>query len=545
MTLQDFHVETLDDGSRRLKKRSVLFEIQVDEDDVAAQQSGASTVFEFDDQLAIMFDVEIGSSDSQPPRTVTIRNLDSSTITAISGPRFLPGASQNDRLAVDQSTGTFTHSRRRYRLSAGYGDDLDVICEGNVLMAATSWNGVDRNTVVSLGADPVLRSGAQFQNVSTRIISRSWPPGATLGQIVEEVAEHAGLNFPDHGHLPQMSHEFAGGEILVGEVIEQLNNLLRRFRLSSRIDCGVLSVVRIRTGDAVLNVSEAELNAVPLITRTTGLIGVPDWRDNLIEFKHRMSSVLRPGRVFFLISNSVEGYFEVTKSRYYGDTWKDDWYVEVTGAPVRFASPTIENPIPITPADRGSLAEAARPDLAVFIAPLARVDGQRPVVTQAFSSDHQAIDISYYGGSNGRPVRAARSGTVEVEHLQSDPGQLGGEGGTYGNFIILDHGGGYRTLYAHLQKEEQPGQVTVDVPDQPLRAGDRVVAGEIIGYVGFTGLVKNQGEVVTDESGAHLHFEVHLNGFPIDPAIALGGGPGDVSHVSDLDWSLVGEGATD
>jgi len=63
-----------------------------------------------------------------------------------------------------------------------------------------------------------------------------------------------------------------------------------------------------------------------------------------------------------------------------------------------------------------------------------------------------------------------------------------------GNLIILDHGFGYETYYAHLSKFE-------------VRKGDKVKRGEVIGKVGNTGL----------STGAHLHYEVHKNGKVINP----------------------------
>ena len=65
-----------------------------------------------------------------------------------------------------------------------------------------------------------------------------------------------------------------------------------------------------------------------------------------------------------------------------------------------------------------------------------------------------------------------------------------------GNHIIVDHGFGYQTVYAHLSRFNN------------LRVGQKVTRGDIIGFVGSTGL----------STAPHLHYEVHLNGKKVDPA---------------------------
>ena len=66
--------------------------------------------------------------------------------------------------------------------------------------------------------------------------------------------------------------------------------------------------------------------------------------------------------------------------------------------------------------------------------------------------------------------------------------------GEYGNAVLIDHGGGWHTLYGQLSRLD-------------VRRGDCVAFGAPIGKVGSTGL----------SSGPHLHYEVRRNGEPIDP----------------------------
>jgi murein DD-endopeptidase MepM/ murein hydrolase activator NlpD len=97
---------------------------------------------------------------------------------------------------------------------------------------------------------------------------------------------------------------------------------------------------------------------------------------------------------------------------------------------------------------------------------------------------HEGIDIA---AAEGTPIRAAADGTVIL--MQSEY-----ESGGYGNYTCIDHGGGLSTCYAH-----QSSFAT--------STGASVSQGDLIGYVGNTG----------HSYGAHLHFEVRINGAPTDP----------------------------
>lgn len=98
---------------------------------------------------------------------------------------------------------------------------------------------------------------------------------------------------------------------------------------------------------------------------------------------------------------------------------------------------------------------------------------------------HQGIDIA---APTGTAVWAAQSGTVV------SAGQLGG----YGNMVLIDHGNGFTTIYAHLS------EIWVS-------AGESVGQGGNVGAMGCTGSC----------TGPHLHFETRVNGIPQDPMLYL------------------------
>lgn len=101
-------------------------------------------------------------------------------------------------------------------------------------------------------------------------------------------------------------------------------------------------------------------------------------------------------------------------------------------------------------------------------------------VTEAWSF-HTGVDL---GAAEGTPIYATRSGTVTTA-TYSD---------VYGNYVTINHGDGYSSLYGHMTH-------------YVVSAGEYVSQGEVIGYVGSTGW----------STGPHLHFTIYYNGSTVNP----------------------------
>ncbi|MFS8607187.1 MAG: peptidoglycan DD-metalloendopeptidase family protein [Gammaproteobacteria bacterium] len=95
---------------------------------------------------------------------------------------------------------------------------------------------------------------------------------------------------------------------------------------------------------------------------------------------------------------------------------------------------------------------------------------------------HRGVD---YAAPTGTPVRAAGDGKITFR----------GKNGGYGNVVMIEHGGNITTVYAHLSRFSQH------------KVGSRVKQGDVIGYVGATGLA----------TGPHLHYEYRVNGVHRNP----------------------------
>lgn len=104
------------------------------------------------------------------------------------------------------------------------------------------------------------------------------------------------------------------------------------------------------------------------------------------------------------------------------------------------------------------------------------------------SGFHNGVD---FAAPQGTPIYASRSGTVTTATALRDSN---GNYRSYGNYVVINHGDGYSSLYAHM---------TYYV----VAEGDYVTQGQLIGYVGSTG----------NSTGNHLHFTIFYNGSTVNP----------------------------
>ncbi len=102
---------------------------------------------------------------------------------------------------------------------------------------------------------------------------------------------------------------------------------------------------------------------------------------------------------------------------------------------------------------------------------------------------HKGLDLVNYGGCFRDPAYAAADGVVLFS---------GNKGNGYGNYVIIDHGNGVQTFYAHFDSCS-------------VSTGDVVKAGDEVGKIGSTGR----------STGPHLHFEIKIDGVSVDPLIFL------------------------
>lgn len=131
---------------------------------------------------------------------------------------------------------------------------------------------------------------------------------------------------------------------------------------------------------------------------------------------------------------------------------------------------------------KGALTVGVKPANENFIKPHpGSISSKYGPRTYPYAGFHTGIDIA---GGSGTPIVASKSGRVITATYHS----------SYGNYIIIDHGNGYQTLYAHASK------LNVSV-------GQSVSQGQVVALVGSTG----------NSTGPHVHFEIRINGNHTNP----------------------------
>jgi murein DD-endopeptidase MepM/ murein hydrolase activator NlpD len=123
------------------------------------------------------------------------------------------------------------------------------------------------------------------------------------------------------------------------------------------------------------------------------------------------------------------------------------------------------------------------PTLWPVMGPITSSFGQRedPVLGNGEGEFHKGLDIS---AANGTPIRATGDGVVKSAQVENG----------YGREVTIDHGHGVETLYGHMS-------------GFAVMAGQTVVRGQVIGYVGHSGRV----------TGNHVHYEVRIRSTPVNP----------------------------
>jgi murein DD-endopeptidase MepM/ murein hydrolase activator NlpD len=190
---------------------------------------------------------------------------------------------------------------------------------------------------------------------------------------------------------------------------------------------------------------------------------------------------VKSGETIYSISKKYEADAQSIVDYPFNSFTNDETFALAVGQSVVVPDGVVPKAQPWSPTS--SVARVLTPDAGVVSATGNWIWPAAGRITQPWRSWHRGADIANSGGG---AILAADSGTVVVAGWPDNWG--------YGNRVMLDHGNGFQTLYAHMSK------ISVAV-------GQRVNRGDVLGQMGSTGR----------STGTHLHFEIRNGGAGLDP----------------------------
>jgi hypothetical protein len=209
--------------------------------------------------------------------------------------------------------------RIRAQLEAGYEGMTGILFSGNLRTADSAPEGPDYITSVE-GED----GGHAYQ---TTRVNESFPPGTSIATPVRACARALGVglgNLEDaiaSATLEGGGTTFPSGTAISGRAADELTELLRSCGLRWSVQNGVLQILRR---------NEALQSTAVRLTPTSGLIGIPSVdADGKVKARALLNSDIYPGRTVQFETIDLSGTYRVEKAKYIGDSFGQDWYVDV------------------------------------------------------------------------------------------------------------------------------------------------------------------------------------------------------------------------
>lgn len=301
---------------------------------------------------------------------------------------------------------------------------------------------------VSLG--PVVLSEHQDVLATSKL-----PQAEVLGMSTEEIGAYGVSTRLSEGVL-----EYRGGEILEYEVQqgETLSTIAEQFNLDPTT---IMWANGLDSERATIRAGQS-LKILPV--------------DGVM---HKV----RRGETVFSIATRYDSNPQAIVDYPFNTFTNDETFALAVGQNLMVPDGVMPRPSQPAPRQPSYLAQNLTPDAGQVSAIGSFVWPASGYISQGYRFYHQAIDIANRAGG---PIIAADGGRVVVA------GWAGNEG--YGNRVVLDHGNGYRTLYAHMSS------VSVVL-------GQSVNRGDVVGQMGCTGRC----------TGTHLHFEIRAGGVLQNP----------------------------
>ena len=119
-------------------------------------------------------------------------------------------------------------------------------------------------------------------------------------------------------------------------------------------------------------------------------------------------------------------------------------------------------------------------------------------ITQKYKSNHRAIDLGWSTSNGGPNHKIIAPYDGKITYVKDNYNRRDKTGSSYGNYVIINHDNGVKTLHSHLKYKSIK-----------VKVGDKVKQGDVIGLMGDTG----------HATGIHLHYEVRINNSKVNPLL--------------------------
>jgi len=236
---------------------------------------------------------------------------------------------------------------------------------------------------------------------------------------------------------------------------------------------------KVESGDTISTIAEKFGVSVDTIIWENDLKSVKEIKQGQALRILPVSGVLykvKPGETIYTIAKKLQVDPQVIVDWPYNSFANDETFALAVGQTLMVPDGIKPKETPLAPKRLFATVPGAGLGTGQFVWPVGGT------ISQGFSWYHKAIDIANHSLPD---IVAADGGLISF---------IGWQPGGYGNHIIIDHGNGYQTLYAHLS------QIYISV-------GQKVGRGQVIGKMGSTGR----------STGPHLHFEIRINGSNQNP----------------------------
>jgi hypothetical protein len=233
-------------------------------------------------------------------------------------------ASSSNKAKIDiynlnpQTRADFQRKGLTVKLEAGYEGMLEILYYGDVNRTLSQRKGPDIITTFECGDAERKLTNAHFD--------KSYPAGTSYMEIIKDLAGALGVPIGTVMGIENMTYN--SGVAFSGTVKSIMDAIMKRQPLGWNVQNGYLQIIPLKA-----HLGEEAV----LLTKDTGLLGIPSQKESGIEFRSLLNPKLMPDCAVKLVSENINGHFKIKRATFKGDTHAQDW--SVTAEAVRI-SPT-------------------------------------------------------------------------------------------------------------------------------------------------------------------------------------------------------------